>query len=213
MIWSGLLMAAVPVRIAWGSYWEVAGYMGCFIVSTTILIGVAHWSALFRQAPRNRLPSLSLWKLFVYALTTCIAVWACYGYMFYPGLISADFHVQWHEMAGRIPYSDWHPVFYGLLVWAVTRLWYSPAAVILAQGLGFALLVGMAATKLERICSPWLVILLMVLFYALFPLFGFYTVSLWKDIVYAILLFWLTLIVLEIVITDGAALVRTGCVI
>ncbi len=213
MMWSGLLMAAVPIRIARGTYWKIAGYAACYIVLTAVLRVVARWGARYRPAPCNGQPSRPRWMLPVAASAICAAVWACYGYMFYPGFISADFYVQWHEMAGHIPYSDWHPVFYGLLLRAVTLLWYSPAVVVLAQVLSLTILIGIAAAKLRFIGTPQRVIILMALFYAFFPLFGFYTVSLLKDIAYAILMFWLTLTLLEIVVTDGGALGRTGCVV
>jgi len=170
------------------------------------LLLLVHSAAKYQPSFRKHLKANIRGVLFLVSTLSCFLVWSCYWYIFFPGIISWDFYVQWHEMAGKVPYTDWHPVFHSFLIWLVTRLWYSPAAVVLAQGLTLSLLVGYMVIQLERLLAPYWIIFLIILFYALFPLFGFYTVTPMKDVAYSIAILWLTLIVLEIVATDGVVL-------
>ena len=70
------------------------------------------------------------------------------------------------------------------------------------------MLVGMAAARLLRNGVPLWVIMLMVCFYAFFPLYGLYSVSLWKDIGYSIAFFWLNILMLDVVSSNGIILAQ-----
>lgn len=143
----------------------------------------------------------------------CFATWGAYWILFYPGFISWDFYVQWHQMAGRIPYSDWHPVFHTLTLWLVTRIWYSPAMVSLVQIASLAVLVAMIMGRLYRRGAPWWGVTGVTAFYALSPLIGCYSVSLWKDIAYSIAFLWLTVLLIILVLEKGKALSRRPFVV
>ncbi len=207
-LWSYLLIVTLPMRIPSSSSWHILKYIFVFVSFFLVLRFVTHWYLRYRPADRNQLKPHFRTTLFLVSFILCTASWSFYLYLFYPGLISWDFYIQWHQMAGKIPYSDWHSVFNTLMVWMVTRLWYSPAAVALAQLVCMAFFVGITARKLERTGVSMWAVLFLVLFYALFPLFGFYSVSLWKDTLYSIAFLWLTIMLLEIVITEGAALTK-----
>jgi hypothetical protein len=143
---------------------------------------------------------------FIGSTLFCAIVWSYYLVVYYPGLISWDFYVQWHEMAGNTPFTDWHPFFHTLVIWAVTRIWFSPAMVSIAQIFFMSLVVGLLASKVRKFDMPLILIVMLVCFYALFPLNGFYAVSLWKDIGYSIAIFWCTVLTLEIVHHKGGIL-------
>ena len=133
----------------------------------------------------------------------CLLIWSFYLKIFYPGLISWDFYVQWHEMAGKIPFSDWHPVFHTLCMWVLTKIWFSPAIISISQIVFFALAVGMAVASLIKYKVPLAIVIVVALFFVFFPLHGFYSVSLWKDIGYSIAYLWATVLLMNIVASKG----------
>ena len=206
MVWSIIVLLVVPVRFSYEGMLAPIAYTLVFLIFSLLFIVVFRRVAKYQSAVTPAYGQRFYRRLMIISSLACIAVWSVYWAIFYPGLISWDFYVQWHEMARKIPYSDWHPVFHTFMMWLVTRIWYSPAMVSLVQILSMGLLVGMAAVRLARVGTPFGVVVAMVTFYAVFPLFGFYAVSLWKDIGYAIAVLWLSVLVLDIVSSDGLAL-------
>ena len=138
----------------------------------------------------------------------CVSIWLFYLKIFYPGLISWDFYVQWHEMAGKIPLSDWHPVFHTLCMRLLTKVWFSPAMISLSQIIFLATMVGMTVAGLLKYQIPRSIVIVVAMFFAFFPLHGFYSVSLCKDIAYSISYLWVTLLVMNIIVSTGKVLKR-----
>lgn len=139
---------------------------------------------------------------FLYALP-CVAVWAAYLLVFFPGLMSMDSLVQWQQMQ-TMHLSDSHPVFHTLLNWTLTRLWESPAAIALAQIFALSLVFGAAMAQLERLGVPVWVRVLLTAFVCLLPTNGMMVLNLWKDVPYSISLLWLTVLCLKVFQSDGA---------
>ncbi len=206
LTWSGLFLLAAPLPLPWEVSWKyLACLLGCsalLFVLATMLFG----HRLIIEEENRQGSGRKRSYLFFGSVTGCLMVWSLYWYLFYPGLISWDIYVQWFEMAGKIPFSDWHSLFHTLLIRLLTRVWYSPGMLVLVQGLTTAILVGMAVLKLERLQVRRWIIYLVALFYSLFPLIGFLTISPMKDVAYAIACLWLTLVIAEIVLTGGKAL-------
>jgi hypothetical protein len=69
------------------------------------------------------------WPL--YALPM-IAVWSIYFLTFFPGIMTPDSIRQWGQVISG-QFNDALPVTHTLLVILLTRLWFSPAAVIVFQ--------------------------------------------------------------------------------
>ncbi|MCI5188346.1 MAG: hypothetical protein D3905_00835 [Candidatus Electrothrix sp. AS4_5] len=133
----------------------------------------------------------------------CLLTWSLYFKIFYPGLISWDFYIQWHEMAGNIPLSDWHPVFHTLCMWVLTKIWFSPAIISISQIVFFALAVRLVVASLIKYQVPLSIVIVVAMFFAFFPLHGFYSVSLWKDMGYSISYLWMTVLLMNIVMLNG----------
>jgi hypothetical protein len=131
-----------------------------------------------------------------------IFVWGIYLLTFFPGMMSPDSNDQWNQvLTGQ--FNDTHPVFHTLSMWLVTRLWLSPASVVIAQILFLSLTVAWGIRLLEEHGFPrWAVWLLSAIF-ALAPLNANMVLVLWKDIPYSTSLFLFSLMILKIVLSDG----------
>lgn len=207
LFWIFAIPRAIPLKFSSNGLHQILQY-SCLLLFVPVIILIARQVKRYMIAIQSP-PSEFFGKwLMTGATLICGTVWSIYGVIFYPGIISWDFYAQWHEMSGNIPLSDWHPVFHTLFMRAVTRIWYSPAMVSLIQISTMSVLVGMAAVRLLRNGVPSRVIVTMVIFYAFFPLNGFYAVSLWKDIGYSIAFLWLNVLIVDVVFSSGRVLAQ-----
>ncbi len=140
-------------------------------------------------------------RFLVYALP-CIAVWVFYLLVFYPGLMTSDSITQWKQMM-TFQLDDWHPVFHTLVNWLITRVWFSPAAVALFQILFLSAIFSLSMVLLEEMGVPKRLLFAAAIIFALSPVNGMLTISLWKDIPYSTSLLWLTTIYLKVFHTGG----------
>ncbi|PIQ19704.1 MAG: hypothetical protein COW65_19240 [Cytophagales bacterium CG18_big_fil_WC_8_21_14_2_50_42_9] len=139
--------------------------------------------------------------LVVYALP-CLLVWSFYFLAFYPGMMSQDSIDQWRPVV-TAKYGDWHPASLSYLYWLLSRIWFSPAIVCITQMLGMAAVFAYGMVQLEKKGLPVWGSVLMVLFFSLFPLNGYYVNTLFKDIPFSIVYLLIFVYLLEIVDSGG----------
>jgi hypothetical protein len=132
-----------------------------------------------------------------------IAVWGIWLLTFYPGIMTTDSVNQWKQVISG-QFNDAHPVFHTLLLWLITRVWFSPTAVVIVQILGLSLTVAWGINVLDRrglkAWASWT----LVSIFALSPVNGKFVVSVWKDIFYSTAFLLFSILILEIVFTKGA---------
>ncbi len=136
-----------------------------------------------------------------YALP-CAGIWLLYCLAYFPGQMSSDSLDQWGQML-RFDFNDDHPAFHTLSNWLITRLWLSPAAVALAQIITMSVLIGSGLSKLRALGVSPAVLWMACGLFALSPVMGMTTITLWKDIPYSMSILWLTLLLLEVISSKG----------
>ena len=167
---------------------------------TVILIFVSREPAAAEPLVRSK-----TW--FMYALPMAL-VWGLSLLTLYPAIMTSDSLEQWGQaVSGR--FSDWHPAIYALTMRPFAALELSPAWVALTQLVLIALLAAHGIELLRRYGLPrwggWGLALL----FAFAPANLFLPITIWKDIPFAISLFGMYLIGLEIALTGGAS-IRQG---
>ncbi len=168
-----------------------AGFL--FLVLTIFLAGVQ-----IKPAPVLQ-PKKGFWLL--YALPM-IAVWGIYLLTFFPAVMTPDSIRQWGQVISG-QFNDALPVVHTLLVILLTRLWFSPAVVIVFQIIALALTVAWGIHLLEDQGLPRWAGWGLALVFALSPVNGNMVVSLWKDIPYSICLLLLSLMILKAIFSKG----------
>lgn len=119
----------------------------------------------------------------------------------YPGVMTTDSFYQWREfVTGK--YYDWHPVAYTLFMYLCTRVWYSPASVVLVQIIFLSAAFIYGINVLIKTGVNKKLIFAAVILFALYPVNGFMITVLWKDIIYSIMLLWMTILLINIVKTE-----------
>jgi hypothetical protein len=178
------------------------------LASTGIILGAGVWagwilfaaSLFLVQRPAVKSGSSKNVSWFAFAIPL-FGVWLLYLIAFWPGFMNPDAQDQWNQMiTGKI--NNWHPAIHTLTFWLITRIWFSPAAVALAQALALAMLCGVILSRNSRRGAPiWST--MAVLGMLSLPPYGLAVISLWKDVPYSIFLLGFTFCLLLIVESTG----------
>lgn len=150
--------------------------------------------------------SLGRWAFLGYG-APCAVTWTLYLILHWPGMLSNDSTREWLAAVN----SGWHdnPVMLQITIWLVTRLWFSPGAVLLVYISAFSGLIGLALARQRAFGLPLPLVLLTSFGIALFPTHMRVTTWLLNDLPYTISMVALTIMILEIVQTNGAWLKRS----
>ena len=131
--------------------------------------------------------------------------WMIFLLAFWPGLASPDTVFQWEQII-KGEFTNWHPAFHTWLMWLITRLWFSLAAVVLVQILAMSAVLGWAIAVIHRLgAASWLTWLTVMLF-IVSPANGLVSIIPWKDVPYSLSIVALTILLLKIVVSRGSIL-------
>ncbi|GAA5101579.1 DUF6020 family protein [Wohlfahrtiimonas larvae] len=125
-------------------------------------------------------------------------VWLSYFYAFYPGILNNDSYYQFAQAHALAPLGSHHPIFHTALIWLNIQISsniavYFGITIIIASSLVCYILY-----KFMKWGMPRIYIIVIILFYALYPINGLYLMTLWKDIPYSISLLWFSLVIYKI---------------
>ena len=137
----------------------------------------------------------------------CAIIWAIYYIMFFPGVVSTDSFVQISQALGFEPLSNHHPFMHTLLAAVFLKPAYALlgnteigiAAFLLFQLLIMSLIIAYAQSILCEIGAGKKLRTGILLFYAVNPLFGMYSVTMWKDVWMGMMLMLFLLLIVKVV--------------
>jgi hypothetical protein len=179
-------------------------YIGTYVSTSIIVLSIALW--ILSIKPNRPNPDKKWWLIFVYAFPSLI-VWSFYLIAFFPGAMTADSIFQW-EQAHTGKFNDWHPVMYTFFIMMVTAIWDSPAAIGIAQIIIISVVIGYCLFELEKAGAPkWAVWTVSILF-AVSPVNGIYSITVWKDILYSTFILLFTTLICKLIMTNGNWLKR-----
>jgi hypothetical protein len=127
----------------------------------------------------------------------CAAVWVVYLLAFWPGILTEDSIEQWTDMTSGV-IRGYHSPLQTTLHWLLTRLWFSPAIIIVAQIAALSAAYAMVARECAARNAPRWLLNTTTLLVAAWPANGFLVVTLWKDVPYSIALLWITALTLRL---------------
>ena len=147
----------------------------------------------------NKKRSLIKWMLYILPLVIGLVYWLA----FFPGVMSYDSLYQWDQLS-TLKISSWHPAIHTILMWILTRIWYSPAIVSLFQVVFASIIIGYGLNSILAASSlPAYLFVALGILMAGNPLVGIIDITLWKDIIYSFLVLLLTIIIFNILSTKG----------
>jgi len=128
-------------------------------------------------------------------------------FAYYPGLaMVTDIRVQWEQVRTGI-FDDWHPAIHTMLIWLVTRLYYSYGAFIAAQILFFSLLCGYFAATMRAwgFHNAWTALFVVAAVCAHKAMLYAY-----KDALFTCFAIWTAVCLVNIALSGGAWLGKWG---
>ncbi len=141
-------------------------------------------------------------KVWLWYAAPCYLAWTVYLLAYWPCSMSPDSLSQWNDaLTGH--FKDWHPAFHSMNFWLIAKIWNSPTAVACTQILVLGLTTAWGLSIMLKLGVSKVIILISCALLALSPVNGLMIITLWKDVAYSIAVLALTLIVLQIVISDG----------
>lgn len=174
-------------------------------LSTLILSAFLFFSAailLFSVEPKRKNETSLKNPAWTYYAIPMILVWGIFLLVFWPGMMSPDSIDQWGQIRSGI-FDDSHPIAHTLLMWLITRIWFSPGAVAIFQILFLSLAVAWGIGMMRELGLPnWAAWFLSALF-ALSPINANMVITLWKDIPYSTALFLFSLFFFQVILTKG----------
>lgn len=198
VIGSAFLIIVIPVKLPLSF---TLLFFILYLIAISIPVFLLSYWFLSRPVYKHGIIKVSSvsWLWYV---SPCYLIWTIYLLAFWPGSMSPDSLSQWEDaMTGH--FRDWHPAFYSMNIWLITRLWCSPSAVAFTQILMLGLTAGWGLVIMQRLGVSKNLLLIVCLFFALSPVNGLMVITIWKDVAYSIAVLAMTLVVLQIVISDG----------
>ena len=132
----------------------------------------------------------------------CAAVWVVYLLALWPGILTEDSIEQWTDMTSGV-IRGYHSPLQTILHWLLTRLWLSPAIIVLAQIAALSAAYTMVAAECAARNAPRWLLAATTLLVAALPANGFIVVTLWKDVPYSIALLMITALTLRLARSGG----------
>lgn len=188
-------------------YWLVFGAVLFFAVIDLFQI-IRKFT--IESTPRSR--KITFWFAVFGVLLVC---WLPYFILYYPGNLTGDSYSSINQSIGITPLNNHCPVLFTLFVKACLKTGLLFGSLNFAVGIfSFAQMLAMAAILsysvywLSKKNLPNYVIVLTALFYALNPVIAMYAATMWKDILFSGWMLLLTLLLFDILESNGAFLLH-----
>ena len=171
-----------------------------------LLIGLFVWVITAARSAQIEMQPVNLVQRLAFGLPV-FGVGIFMLLVYWPGILTADSAEQWQQITTTV-FRDWHPVAHTLAMWLITRLWYSPAAIILVQVTVLSLVTGCGLAWAVEQGAPRSAAWLTALLLAFSPVSALINITLWKDAAYAIAMLGLWLQLFFIIRSRGAWLAQ-----
>src|SRR5439155_2232823 len=185
-------------------WWEQALLETAMVVSLGVLALVLTLWLVSR--PRKAPPTpVSRWAWAAFAVP-CALIWTTYLLAFWPGAMTSDTFDQWAQIiSGR--FNDWHCFTHTAFLWLMTRIWMSPAPVVVVQIIALSAVTGWILARFCTLGMPAPMAWALSGLFAVIPGSSIVLV-LWKDVPHSIAVLALTMLVLNVVSSGGECLRR-----
>lgn len=152
---------------------------------------------LFNKLGKIKLESwkISNKKLFLISFISMFLIWFIYYGVFFPGFLSPDSIVQLNQVIGVVDFFDHHPVLHTLYIAFFYKIglhfFGKPNLAIgflcFSQIIILASILSSVIIYLKNKKVPKNVLILFIIYYSLSPIFGYYSITVWKDVIFGAL--------------------------
>ena len=163
--------------------------IGNGILIYSILSLIVPWIVDYKLPTREK----NIPRLFLISFLVILICYIPYFIIFFPGLLTADSLTGLNMILKIYPVTDSHTLLHLLFMYIPFKLGtllfsninMSVGLISLTQMIVMALTFAYTIKFLKSRKVPNIVLIIMVLFYGLLPVNGFYSITLWKDIIFS----------------------------
>ncbi|SDK14447.1 DUF6020 family protein [Sediminibacillus albus] len=179
-------------------------WIGAYLTIMAVVLAVLYTFILIHWVTEAK--SVSRWRILWFAVP-CLFVWGVYLAAFFPGGMTPDSLSHWRQIH-TLEFSNWHPVFYTWFMMLITGAWHSPAATAIGQIIVLALIFGYAMYSFEKHGLNKKLLWITAILFALSPVNSVFSIMIWKDVLYSSFLLLFTVVMINIVVSNGNWLVK-----
>lgn len=206
---------AVSVRLGgWGALEDIITIIVVFIGLWILFYFL--FSKLFSRLEMQELNYITiekstLKKIGLFTFFFILLCWLPYFIVYYPGICTYDSIVQIMQAKGQAALTNHHPVLHTMLIKLCYQIGekigknsnFGVAFYSLVQMGILALIYSYTIIVLRKIglSLKWCIVL--ILYYAINPLHAIYAITMWKDVLYAGILLWFTMIILQLCVMNN----------
>ena len=180
-----------------------SGFFSILVVSFTIgfliLVITLFFLGIDIKEPKPVNHKKGFWLLYSLPM---IAVWVVFLMIFFPGIMSLDPIIQWQQVLHG-HYADQHPLLYTLLIALVSKVYYSPASVVISQILIISLAFAWGLAELESMRVSRKVLWALAVLCAILPVNILSAIALRKDVLYSAAILVLSIMFLKVINSRG----------
>lgn len=140
-------------------------------------------------------------NIFKLSFIIIFGVYLVYYLIYYPGILTGDSIDEINMILGNVPLNDHHTVFHVLFLlipFKITSIFTDNinvciGIITLLQIILMSLILSYSINYLYKKNTPKVILIGLILYYALLPINGFYSITMWKDIIFSILIVLLTI--------------------
>ncbi len=177
---------------------------GCYVACLAIAKAMEGLEFALDQERPASFPLGFYMAMIVLVLAGQMLYWLAY----YPGGFNLDAYGQWDQVHGLMALNNWHPVLTTALYWLLTRVCDSFAFCIFVQIAAFSLSASYLLACLRGIGVPKALLVIAGAYIAFNPAIAMNNICLFKDVPFAIVLIWVTVMLMRVVLSRGAWLER-----
>lgn len=131
--------------------------------------------------------------IFLWSLVIIFICWLPYFIVYYPGIITGDSLSELNMILGNKAVTDHHTVIHFIFMFIPYKIGYlisgnvnfSVGLISLVQMLVMASIFAYSISFLSKRNVNKYLLIAVLLFYAIVPVFGFYSITMWKDIIFS----------------------------
>lgn len=178
--------------------WNIINFAGYAILAWSLISSVytiiEKHDLKLKDIKIKNIEILSTGKIsFLINMALILIAWLPYFLRYYPGLLTSDSCTQVAQAIGRTALSSYHPVFHTTLISIFVNLGNAVfnnintgvAMYTIFQMIIMAMLFSIVLKYLAKKEVPTFIRIIVLLYYMFYPINGLFSVTMWKDILFA----------------------------
>lgn len=172
-----------------------------FIIGISSLIYVIFSIVLTKMIKYKSNTSNNINNVFMISFIIMFAVYLVYYLIYFPGILTGDSIDEINMILGNVTLNDHHTIFHIIFLYIpfkVTSIFTNNINICvgvttLMQVIIMSLILAYSINYLYKRNTPKYILIGIITYYALLPINGFYSITLWKDIIFSLLIVLLTI--------------------